>query len=218
MPTVDGRGRHVKPPRHYDASGRRAQAEANRRRIVEVAERAFLRDGYAGATIAGIAQEAGVSVDTIYKSFGGKPGLVRAIHMLALRGGQAVPAEERSDRLQASGRDPRALMLAWGRFVAELAPRAAPIAGLLRAAAATDPELAALVEELDQSRLERMTENAGRLAEARHLRPGITLEHAANVLWTYSAPELYDLLVVRRGMPVDEYGTFVGEAMANALL
>ena len=208
----------VKPARRYDATRRRERADATRTRIVEVAERAFLHDGYATATIAAIAEEARVSVDTIYKSFGGKPGLVRAIHQAALRGEQAVPAEERSDRLQASERDARALMLAWGRFVAELAPRAAPIAQLLRAAAATDPELAALVDELDQSRLERMTENARRLAEAGQLRAGITVEHAANVLWTYSASELYELLVVRRGMPVSAYGVFVGEAMASALL
>lgn len=218
MATLEPPRRSVKPARRYDSSRRRQRAEANRSRIVEVAERAFLRDGYATATIAAIAKEAGVSVDTIYKSVGGKPGLVRAIHAAALRGDQPVPAEERSDRLQASERDSRALVLAWGRFVAELAPRAAPIAGVLRAAAATDPELGALVEELDDSRLERMTENARRLAQAGHLRPGVSVAQAAVVLWTYSAPELYELLVLRRGMPIDAYGVFVGEAMASALL
>jgi hypothetical protein len=38
------------------------------------------------------------------------------------------------------------------------------------------------------------------------------------VLWTYTSPELYELLVVRRGMPLEDYGHFVAEAMTAALL
>jgi hypothetical protein len=89
---------------------------------------------------------------------------------------------------------------------------------LLRNAAGTDPELGALLEELDADRLRRMTDNARRLAAAGHLRPGITVTDAANVLWTYSSPELYELLVQRRGMPLKTYGEFVADAMIAALL
>ena len=45
-----------------------------------------------------IASAVGVSVDTIYKAFGGKPGLVRAIRERALQGDGPEPAEARSDR------------------------------------------------------------------------------------------------------------------------
>ena len=44
-----------------------------------------------------------------------------------------------------------------------------------------------------------MTLNARRLHDAGHLRDGTTIRQAADVLWTYSAPELYELLVLRRG-------------------
>ena len=159
-----------------------------------------------------------MSVDSIYKTFGGKPGLVRAILARALRGDQAVPAQQRSDALQAREADPRKIIRAWGRFVAELAPRAAPVALMLRDAAATDPELRQLRDEVDADRLRRMTENARRLQDAGHLRPGISLATSADVLWTYSSPELYELLVVRRGMPVRRYGEFVADAMIAALL
>jgi hypothetical protein len=30
-----------------------------------------------------------------------------------------------------------------------------------------------------------------------HLRTGVTLEHATDILWTFSSPELYELLVLR---------------------
>jgi AcrR family transcriptional regulator len=208
----------VKPKRAYDATLRQMQARASHDRIIDIAERHFLHDGYAPTTITTIAGEAGVSVDTIYKSFGGKAGLVRAIRDRALRGEAPLPAEQRSNALQEHEPDARKIIQGWGRFVSELAPRAAPILLLVRDAASTDPELRALLEELDADRLRRMTDNARRLHAAGHLRSGVTIQHAADVLWTYSSPELYQLLVLRRGMPVKDYGDFVAKAMATALL
>jgi hypothetical protein len=75
-----------------------------------------------------------------------------------------------------------------------------------------------LQEELDADRLKRMTANARRLQSSGHLRPGISRAHAADILWTYSSPELYELLVLRRGWTPTRYGKFVAEAMINALL
>ena len=63
-----------------------------------------------------------------------------------------------------------------------------------------------------------MTINARGLFEACHLRPEITPAEAADILWTYSSPELYELLVIRRGWPAERYGRFVGQALIAALL
>ncbi len=93
-----------------------------------------------------------------------------------------------------------------------------PILLLLRAAAFTDPEMASLRAEIEASRLTRMTRNARTLADGGHLRAGITAEKAGEILWTYSSPELYDLLVVNRRWPPQEYGTFIADAMIAALL
>ncbi len=208
----------VKPKRVYDASHRRELARRNQARIVEHAERRFLRDGYATTTVAAIAADAGVSADTIYKSFGGKPGLVRAIRAHALQGERREPAERRSDELHTHGADPREIIQAWGTLTAEIAPRVSPILLLIRDAAATDPEVGALLKEMDADRLRRMTQNARRLRDAGHLRPGLKLAHAADVLWTYSSPELYELLVLRRGWTPQRYGRFIAAAMIDALL
>lgn len=218
MRTVGRQHRAVKGKRRYDASSRREQANRSRSRIIEAAERRFLDDGYALTTIAAIGDDAGVSVDTIYKSFGGKPGLVRAIREQALRGARPVPAEQRSDELQTEELDPRKIIEGWGRFSTEIAPRASQILLLLRDAARTDPDLHVLLEEMDSDRLRRMTDNARRLHAAGHLRSGITVAVAADVMWTYSSPELYELLVLRRGMPLKRYGQFVADAMITALL
>jgi hypothetical protein len=88
----------------------------------------------------------------------------------------------------------------------------------VRDAAASDPELARLQEEMDASRLTRMTHNARMLLKDGHLREGITLDAATDVLWTYSSPELYELLVIRRGWSVERYGRFIADAMIAALL
>jgi len=172
--------RSVKGKRSYDASLRQALARQNHDRIIEMAQRRFLRDGYGPTTISAIAEDAGVSVDTVYKSFGGKPGLIRAMAARALLGRGRVPAEQRSDELQSRERDPRKLISRWGVFVTEIAPLAAPIMFLLRDAAGSHPELRQLIEEVHADRLRRMTANARRFAAAGHLRHGITVAEAAN--------------------------------------
>jgi AcrR family transcriptional regulator len=215
---MDPEARNVKQTRSYDASRRRAQAHRNHARIVQSAERLFARDGYAATTVAAIAAAAEVSVDPIYKSFGGKAGLVRAIRIRALEGEGPVSAERRSDELHERESDPRAIIQAWGALSAELAPRVSPILLLVRDAAAADPEGRSLLKEMDADRLRRMTQNARRLRDAGHLHAGITLAHAADILWSFSSPELYELLVLRRGWTPKRYGRFIADAMIQALL
>jgi AcrR family transcriptional regulator len=208
----------VKPKRRYDSARRAEQARHTRAAIVETARQLFLRGGFAATTTASIAAEAGVSVETIYKAFGGKPGLVRAICDTALAGEGPVAAETRSDELQAHESDPRKIIRGWGKLTVEVAPRMAPIMLLARSAAAADPEMAELVAEIEAARLSRMTSNARNLAAAGHLRPDITVKQAGEVMWTYSSPELYELLVIKRGWTAGRYGAFIAEAMIAALL
>jgi AcrR family transcriptional regulator len=204
--------------RRYDSSGRRERARQTRDQITRAAEQLFLADGYAATTVAAIAAAAAVSVETIYKGFGGKPGLVRAIVERGLAGEGPVPAEQRSDHIRDTEPDPRRILAAWGAFTAEIGPKTAPILALARDAAASDPEIADLLDELSAARHQRMTINARGLAAAGHLRPGITPEQAADILWTYSSPELYELLAFRRSWPAEQYGRFIGQALTAALL
>ena len=204
--------------RRYDSNGRRAQAERNRERIVAVARDRFLADGYSTTTVASIAGEAGVSVETVYKAFGGKPGLVRAILAKALEGAGPVPAERRSDHLAATETDPRKIIHGWTRLAMEVAPRGAPVVLLVRDAGVTDPQMAELYEEMEQARLARMTGNARRFAEHGHLRSDVSVEDAAVVMWTYTAPVLYELLVLKRGWTVERFADFTADALTSALL
>ncbi|MEO5843099.1 MAG: helix-turn-helix domain-containing protein [Acidimicrobiales bacterium] len=203
--------------RPYDATGRQDRARQQHLAALDTARAFFLENGYAATTVESIAHATGVSVATIYKTYGGKAGLVRALCQSALEGAGAVPAEERSNALRAVN-DPRQVIGGWGRLVGEVSPRISPLLLLLRIAAQTDPDAASLHEELDAARLARMTDNARYLARSGHLRAGVTMRDARDVLWFSTAPELYDLLVTRRRWSVAKYSHFVTDMITGALL
>jgi AcrR family transcriptional regulator len=215
---VERTGGPVKKPRRYDSARRQEQARLTRQAILDAAGRRFLDAGFAATTVAAIADDAGVSVDTIYKTFGGKPGLVREICDKGLAGQGEVHAEARSDMLQTTEPDPYVLMRGIGNLAGEVAPRVAPIMLLIRDAAVTDPEMAALKSELDDQRLERMIHNAGNLGDAGHLRSGLSTLEAGEIMWTYSSPELYELLTMKRGWSNERYAAFIAGALGAALL
>jgi AcrR family transcriptional regulator len=202
--------------RSYDSSGRRQRARRTQEAVLDAAERLFLSDGYAPTTMASVAAEAQVSVETVYKAFNSKPGLVAAIWERGLEGRGRSPAPERSDHMQATETDPLQIIRNWGRLTTEVAPRVAPILLLIRTAAATDPDMTRLLAVTDRQRLHRMRHNARTLAP--HLRPGVTPAAAAEIMWTYSSPDLYDLLVVRRHWSLRRYGQFVADSLTAALL
>jgi AcrR family transcriptional regulator len=208
----------VNTKRNYDSRRRREQARETREAIIGVARQLFLHQGFGSTTINAIATEVGVSVDTIYKGFGGKTGLVRAICEVALAGVGAVHAEDRSDALHGPDADPHDIIRGWGALTTEVAPRVAPILLLVRDAAATDPDMASLKTDFDLQRLERMTKNAHRLAAGGHLRPGIDEDTAGEILWAYSSPEFYELFVLVRGWTLERYGKFIANALIAALL
>jgi AcrR family transcriptional regulator len=208
----------VKRRRRYDSSGRQAQARRNRDAILDAAQRQFLQGGYGATTIAAIAGEAGVSVETIYKAFGGKPGLVRAVYERGLSGRGPVPAYDRSDAMREREADPETIMRNWSILTAEVASVVTPIRLLMRSAATTDPDMAALLDASDDERLERMRHHARFLKERGHLRHGVTVAEATDVLWTCSSVELYELLVLKRGWSLPRFAEFIADFMIAALL
>jgi len=206
--------------RAYDVAGRRAAAERRRTAVLDAAWSQFSAHGYAATTVEAIAGAAGVSTATVYKVHGGKVGIVRSLVTRALEGDPTddASAETRSDRLRELAADPRALVEGWGALLAEVSPRVSPIVLLLRDVAGSDPAAADLFAEVEADRLARMGENAAALERRGGLRTGVTRAAARDLLWTYTAPDLYDMLVRRRGWSVRRYSRFVTDAMVDGLL
>ena len=118
--------------------------------------------------------------------------------------------------MQGRETDPRQVIRNWGTLTIEVAPLVCPILLLIRSAAGTDADMARLLVDTDKQRLRRMARNARTLTG--HLRPSVTQREATDILWTYSSPDLYDLLVVRRQWRLQRYGRFIGDSMIAELL
>jgi S-adenosylmethionine:diacylglycerol 3-amino-3-carboxypropyl transferase len=114
--------------------------------------------------------------------------------------------------------DPRRKFRLYGEFLAEVAPRHVPVQLVVRDAAGSDPEARTVWDELQAERLRGMTMFARGLHRAGHLRKGISVTEARDVLWTYNSAELFELLVIERGWSARRYGRWVGEALTAALL
>ncbi len=206
--------------RRYDGSGRRARARRTREEIADAARRLFEEGGYAQTTIGDVAQAAAVSPETIYKAFGSKGSLLRAVLSAAIRGDtEATPLRGRPeiDAIREEP-DPRQQLERYGRLLADVNPRLAPLVRVMREAAPGDSEIAAALEQLYADRLEGMAEFAGVLGRRGALRAGVSRRQARDVLWTLNSPELYELLVLERGWSARRYGQWVAEQLAAALL
>jgi AcrR family transcriptional regulator len=210
----------VKPRRRYDSTRRQEQARHNRSTVLQAARQLFLERGFAATTMPAIASTAGVSVQTVYKAFGNKPRLAKAVFDVAIAGDdEPVPMLERASLGRVRDeRDPRKRFRLYGKFLAEVAPRHVPVQLVIRDAASSDPEAQAVWAELQAERLNGMTLFARALHDDGTLRPGIATSEARDVLWTYNSAELFQLLVLERGWSPKRYGRWIADALIAALV
>jgi AcrR family transcriptional regulator len=187
--------------------------DSTRTNILDHAMRLLVRNGYAATTLKKIAKHAGVPLETLSRMFPSKYQLVRALRDRALFESAQVSAEKRSDDIQARETDARVVFRKWAELAMEVSPRVSPILLLIRDNAAVDREMADLLRAVDEGRLQRMTENANRLKKF-----GLDPERSRDVMWLASSPELYEMLVVKRGWTIEAYGKFIEQMFAGTLL
>jgi AcrR family transcriptional regulator len=201
-----------------DNTARAAQARATRRRVIDAAHGLLLEKGYASTTIGEIAARAGVSVETVYKRFGSKAALTKQVYDTVLAGDdEPVPLRARPE-IQAiiAEPDPRRKVapLRRPRPPARRAPRPAA-----RRAARQPRRRPGRVRSHDRrGTARRLRAFVAHLAESGGLRRGVDPDRARDVLWALISPELYLLLVVKRGWPLDNYEGWLVEAISDALL
>lgn len=207
-------------PRSYRSPLRSQQAHHTRRAVLAAASELFRAHGYAATTMAGIASAAGVALDTVYAAVGAKPVLFRLLLETALSGtDDSVPAEQRDYVLAIRAEPDAAVKLSiYASALARLQPRLAPLFQVLQQAATLHPELADLWREIAARRAANMRVLAGELEAAGGLRDGLTVDDAADVLWSLNSPELYLLLVDQRGWDPPRYERFLADAWRRLLL
>ena len=205
--------------RSYDASRRREQARERRLAVVLAARELFGRDGFRLTTIAAIARRAGVSAESVYKGFGTKAALAKAVFDLELAGDdEPVPVAARP-AMQAI-RDEPDVRRKIAMFAAGLAQRQAASARvqiLIRDGRHVDDSLAPVWDKLTDEGLTGMTMLGRHLLETGQLRDGMGLDEVRDVLWNYLAIDAYERLVLTQGWPPERYSTWLAHALTSAL-
>lgn len=207
----------VKPPR----TRRIELAEATRRRVLEAAVRLFVEGGYRSTTIESIALAADVSVETIYKRFGNKAGILTAAREAAVADAPEPPEffESPAPPIEAALRadtDPRRLLRTLAEFSALRLERLAPYHRMLRSAGTGDADLRDVIAADHAARRDRQRDNMRTIAACGPLR--LAPDDAADTYSALANPDVYLLLTDHFGWTADQYRTWLVETAARLLL
>ena len=190
-----------------------ASRKETRRRLLIAATEEFQEVGYVAATVNRIAARAGVSVQTLYLAWGSKRDLLRAYLEGTLSPSGAPPEEHVMSQLVPA--DPVAVIKQIARIFREVAGRSATGWELYRDAAAVDPAIAEDWQQLQTLRrgtfeliVSRIPDSALQIARA----------DAVDTAWAVASPEIYDLLVRRRGYSLDRFEEWIAITLRSALL
>lgn len=165
--------------RSYHLSKRAKSAQATRKMILEAALELFMESGYHGVTVVQVAARAGVSLNAIYGSIGGKPQLLIALNDEAAQD----PTIEIVMDAVVLARSGREVIAAFARGTRNLLERHEWLLGQLYDSASADPRIH---ESLTLARgrfARRLSEAVARLGELRSLSSGVTLHRAEDVMW-----------------------------------
>jgi AcrR family transcriptional regulator len=206
--------------RTYSSTLRADQAGQTRRRIVDAAADLFAEHGYAGTTIDAVATAARVSRKTVFDSVGGKAQLMKLAYDFAIVGDdEPVPLADRPEMRAMLAEPDHAKRLAmYASVVVGIDRRLSSAWRAFEGAATSDPEAAKLYAAMVQQRRQAMQEAAQMFADAGALRPDLDIEVAADLMWFYNDPSLYDKLVRQRGWSVDRFQAWLTEALQVQLL
>jgi AcrR family transcriptional regulator len=205
--------------RSYDASGRREQARARRLAVVLAARDLFERDGFRQTTIVNIAAAAGVSAESVYKNFGSKANLAKAVFDLVIAGDdEPVPIAQRP-AMQAIRDEPdvRRKIALYVDGLVQRQARSAKVQILIRDGRHVDDALDPVWAKLNEEGLLGMTMLGRHLFDTGQLREGIDLQEVSDVLWNYLAIDTYERLVLVRGWPLERYSRWLAHAMTAAI-
>ncbi len=201
--------------RPYDNSSRARAADETRSRVLEAARDLLLSEGYHAMSVAALAARAGVSSQTVYNAVGGKADVVKAVYDVMLVGDDAsIPMPERPEfRAMSLAPDRESFLTAYAALCATIYRRTGPLLGvLLGRGAGGDALLEAFVATIEQERRTGTTNVLAALGSAHGLPTRLDREGLTDVIWTLTAPEIYDRFVRRCGWSHERYAEWLGEA------
>jgi AcrR family transcriptional regulator len=203
--------------RSYDASGRQARAQETRQRVIHAAHDLFISQGYGRTTIADIARDAGVSVETIYSAFGNKAALLRKVWFVRFRGDeQDVRLFDRAEIQEMLTESD--LVVRLRRHAVVYTPvfrRIVPLLRALEAAAASETSAADMVAEFDARRLGACTQYAKAAKRTGQL--AVSMAECRDVFNATLDGALWHRLVHEGGWSDKRFATFLGDLWVSTL-
>ena len=207
--------------RPYDARRRRERAEAERgatrRRVVDAARGLFLTRGYVATTMADIAREAGVALQSVYSAGRSKADLLHLVADLAVAGDdQEVMLVERPS-FAAVAEEPsaeRQVEMIAG-LIAAIMRRLAPVWVAYREAAAVDAKAASNLVAAHQRRHETFAALIELLPEQRLRRPP---DESTDTAWAIGSVDVYLLLQSIRSWNDARYSEWLSRTLVDQLL
>ena len=205
--------------RSYDSSRRQELARERRRAVVLAARELFERDGFRSTTIAAIAARAGVSAESVYKGFGSKAGVAKAVFDVAIAGDDEPMSVADRPAAQAVRDEPdvRRKIAIFVDGLVQRQARSAWVQILIRDARHVDDSLGPTWAELTNEGLIGMTMLGGHLLSTGQLRDGIDVDEVRDVLWNYLAIDNYERLVLCQGWPLQRYAHWLARAIISAI-
>ncbi|HEX5495732.1 MAG TPA: helix-turn-helix domain-containing protein [Mycobacteriales bacterium] len=198
----------------------RRRSDRTRGRIVEAAHGLFIARGYTGTTFQDIADASGVAVQTVYFHYGKKSNLLKHVVDVASVGDtEPVALLDRpafADLRRA--RDPAVAIRGWTRQSAAILTRVAPVLAVVRAAASSDPEMAAQWAVNSEQRRVAHGEFVSILVGMGALRRGVTRGRATDVTVALLAPELFLVLTGECRWTVGQWRTWTADHLIHDLL
>ena len=197
-----------------------ARTRLARRAVIDAARTLFLERGYGATTIDAISALSDVPPATVYRLFSTKRGILKALLDISIGGdNDAVPMADRPPvRSLLADPNPKNMVAGFVGIAAQVNSRTAAIYRILVSAAASDPDAATLLDDLTRQRQEGQGRVARALARAHALRPTLRERDAGDIIHALVSPEVYGLLVVDRGWPLERYETWLTETLVDQLL
>ncbi len=198
---------------------RALQASATRADIVMAAGRLMLERGYVGTSIAAIATEANVVVQTIYNSVGTKAELLAAVldRVAEEPDAPTLLSKKTWERMSEAGTAPETIRVL-ARSCALVNERTSGILRIISEAAVVDPDVGEFEQKRDAARLHGFGEVATLLRRKKALRSGLNDPEAAATMWAVTHPHTFRTLVVSLGWSADAYRAWLEKALVAALL
>jgi len=211
----------VKPPkRPYHAPQRAAAAARTREAIMAAAKDVFERLGWPGATIRGVADQAGVSVKTVEALYRSKAELLKQAIDYSIAGDvRPIPVLGRASvaAIEAAPDAPAMLDL-HARHARAISQRAAPILWVAEQAAPAHPDIAKVWAQNNDNRRAGARWAATTLLTKPGLPPQISQRYAEEVFWIAIDPATYRSLTLGRGLSPSGFETWIRNFYGKMLL